>query len=146
MHARTGNNPLVPWRAPPVLLAVLAAVLTAGCGALRDDDVRATSERFLRALSAGDGAAACAELGDDARETLELQSSGRPCARSVLDLDAGGGPIARVHVQSLAAKVDLAGGTSAFLGEGRDGWRLEAVGCRPGAKPVDVPFDCELDG
>jgi hypothetical protein len=134
------------WPAAAVLLLVLLAALAAGCGGLRDEEARAPAERFLRALAAGDGAAACAELGDDARDALEREDGGAACARGVLDLDAGRGPITRVQVQVLAAKVDLADGTSAFLGEGREGWRIDAVGCRPSAKPADVPFDCALDG
>jgi hypothetical protein len=133
--------------APPLLLAALAGTVLAGCGTADDRaSSRAVVERFAAALQRGDGAAACALLGDEAVKTLEEQEA-KPCPRAVTSLQLGGGAITRVQVYVTSAKVDLAGGASAFLDREAVGWRLAAVGCKASeGKPADRPLDCELDG
>jgi hypothetical protein len=44
------------------------------------------------------------------------------------------------------AQAELDNGDSAFLSETQEGWRLSAVGCKPGAEPPsEAPMDCELE-
>jgi hypothetical protein len=131
-----------PARAAPALLAVLAL---AGCG--QSDDrgtVRATTDRFLAAYEADDGAAACAALSADTRKALESQES-RPCPEAIGSVEIAGGAVAKVDVAVTNAKVDLAGGESLFFSEQAAGWRITAVGCRPEGPPADTPLDCELE-
>ena len=69
-----------------VLSCVLALGL-AGCGRADDErTVSAVTERFLRAVSDGDGERACAQLSDGAREALEHDES-KPCAEAAPDID-----------------------------------------------------------
>ena len=127
------------------LAAPLLAVALAGCA--QSDDratVQATTERFLRAHGADQGAIACAALSSDTREALESQE-GRPCPQAIGSVELGGGPVVQVDVTVTSAKVDLAGGESVFLSEQASGWRISALGCRSAGAPTDMPFDCELE-
>jgi hypothetical protein len=45
-----------------------------------------------------------------------------------------------VRVYADAAEVQLSGGDTVFLSDTREGWRVDAVGCRPRG---DGPYDCE---
>jgi hypothetical protein len=45
-----------------------------------------------------------------------------------------------VRVYATDAQVDLAGGDTFFLGDTHEGWRLDAVGCRPKGRG---PYECE---
>lgn len=129
------------------LLAALAlALLPAGCGTGDDrDQARATVERFYDALRAGDGAAACAELGDSTIEQVESQS-GQSCREVVTRLEYDGGAVLDVEVAINNAKADLRSGESAFLSREPDGWKLTAIGCKAAdGKPADRPFDCEAE-
>ena len=126
----------------PVLLA---ALLLAGCGQADDRaTVRATTERFLAAYDADDGAAACGVLSSDTRKTLEREES-RPCPEAIGSVEVSGGAVTKVKVASTSAKVDLAGGESFFFSEQSAGWRITAVGCRPEGPSTTTPFDCELE-
>ena len=129
-----------------MVIAVLTAALAlAGCG--RDADVAATqavTERFFSALQSGDGEQACAQLSPHTRSELESQEQ-RSCREAVTELQLEGGRVATVEVYVLNAKVDLSSGEAAFLDQGREGWRLSAVGCKAeDGKPADLPYDCEL--
>ena len=45
-----------------------------------------------------------------------------------------------------AAKVDLSGGESVFLGREEDGWKLSALACKAEeGKPADRPWECEVE-
>ena len=104
----------------------------------------AVSDRFHVALEARDGAAACAELTQEAAETLE-QEEKRPCPVAVLELDLPAGARAsRAEVDVLSGYADLPGADVAFLDDGPDGWKVSAAGCTPSSP--DHPFDCELGG
>jgi len=129
------------------LLAAVTAAGLGGCGTAGDRaESRATVERFASALQRGDGAAACELLGSEAVKTLEQQEGSR-CEKAVQSLKPGGPGITRVQVYMTNAKVDLAGGESAFLDREPEGWRLSAVGCKASeGKPADRPLDCDLDG
>jgi len=134
-------------RASAAIVVVLGASALGACGVADDRAAsRATVERFADAQRRGDGAAACALLGDEAVRTL-VEQEGGPCRRAVRSVELGGRRITRVKVYITSAKVDLAGAASAFLDREPEGWRLSAVGCRPSeGKPADRPLDCELDG
>jgi hypothetical protein len=61
-------------RAALVLLVALAALQPTACGSSRSaDDASAVAQRFQAALARGDGAAACAELSQEALRKLEQQ-------------------------------------------------------------------------
>lgn len=127
------------------LPAMLALLVLAGCG--QSDDratVRSTTERFLTAVEAKQGAVACSVLASDTRKALESQES-KPCPRAIGSLKLSPAPVRHVKVAIMSAKVDLAGGESFFLSEEKAGWRIDALGCRPSAAPTRTPFECELE-
>jgi hypothetical protein len=125
---------------PPCLLAAAAAA-AGGCGTgASGDQARAAAERLYTAVHRGDGATACAQLSPDLRAQLVKDQSTSPCAKAVLKLTLQGDRAAVVRVYATAAQVRLAGGDTVFLGEGRQGWRVEAVGCRP---HDGGPYECE---
>ena len=127
-----------------VPLALLA--LLAGCGTSDDrDQARAVVERFYEAVRAGDGAAACAELGASLLEQVESQTE-QQCDEAITRLEYEGGVIVAAEVYITNAKVDLGTGESAFLGREDDGWKLTAIGCKAAkGKPADRPFECEVE-
>jgi hypothetical protein len=142
-HRPTGCGRL---RAVALAAAVTAAAGLVGCGQGGSRaDIRGTTAGFFAALQRGDGAAACARLSADTVAQLISQEQ-EPCARAIASLQLRPGAVRRIQVYITNAKVDLAGGASAFLDRTANGWRLSAVGCRPvGGKPADLPFDCEVE-
>jgi hypothetical protein len=138
----------MPRRPGQRLGALALAVLllgTTGCGRAGDrDKVGALTERFLRAAADGRGGVACAALSRATIKQLESQE-GERCSKAVTSLDLSPSRVTRAQVYIVNAKVDLADGDSAFLSYTREGWRLDAVGCRPSnGKPADRPFECEV--
>jgi hypothetical protein len=115
-----------------------------GCGSTeRPDDVEAVAERFAAALEREDGAAACAEVRDTTANTLEQQQR-EPCDEAILGLELPtGGAAAETSVYVTNASVLLAEGSTTFLDEGSDGWKVTAAGCRP--RTPELPYDCELE-
>lgn len=75
------------------------------------------------------------------RKAVMQDESERRCARAVLKLKSHGGPVRAVRVYATSARVDLADGESVFLGATREGWRIQALGCR--LQPSG-PGDCEV--
>jgi hypothetical protein len=126
------------------VLAVLAAILAAGCGASdRAPDAAAVVQRFQAALDNRDGAAACAQLNPQTAGKLQQQEQ-RPCEQAILDLGLPtGGAVARAGVYVTSAYVSLDEGGTLFLDEASHGWEISAAGCRPTAP--DRPYDCELE-
>jgi hypothetical protein len=143
-HARANGSRMLR-RTLVAALAIASAATLTGCG--RDGDrakVRTVTERFFAAVQRGDGASACSQLSPDTRSELESQES-KPCARAIAGMGLHGAAITRVQVFITNAKADLAGGESAFLDQGPQGWQLSAAGCKPqGGKPADEPYDCEV--
>ena len=135
----------MPRRAPVAILLVLASLASAGCGAGdREDDAAAAAERFHSALARDDGRAACAELSEEARNTLEQQEQA-PCEQAVLEIDLPrGAAVTGARVYMVSASVALRGGAVTFLNEGPVGWKVSAAGCLP-TEPGH-PYDCELEG
>ena len=128
-----------------VIVSMGAVLAFVGCG--RADDrktVGAVTERFLGAVSDGNGQRACAQLSDGAQQALE-QDESKPCPEAVRELDDEIQPsaVTRAQVFVTTAKVDLADGQSAFLELTARGWRVAAAGCRP-AGP-DEPYQCVLE-
>jgi hypothetical protein len=127
---------------PAVLIACL---LAAGCGpADREAALIEVSDSFHAALEERDGGRACAQLSEDAVETLEFQEQS-PCPEAVLELDLPAGArasTAEVYVTSGYAQ--LPGRDVAFFEDGPDGWKVTAAGCSPSAR--DHPYRCELGG
>jgi hypothetical protein len=124
------------------LVLVVCAVL-AGCG--RGDADRAVSAvtlRFLDAVEADDGDVACAQLSSHTADAL-AQDEGEPCAEAARALEIAAGDVRRTQVFGVSAKVDLAGGHSAFLQLTPDGWRIAAAGCRPVGG--EAPYECEVE-
>jgi hypothetical protein len=128
-----------------MLPAALALLMLAGCGQSKDRaTVRSTTERFLAAVEAKQGAVACGVLASDTRKALESED-GKPCPRAIGSVSVSGGSVSHVQVAMTSAKVDLASGESFFLSEEQSGWRISALGCRPTTTPTRTPFDCELE-
>lgn len=129
-----------------VSLAILAAFAAAGCGTGEDrDQATEVTERFYAAVERGDGEAACAQLSAATAARLESQS-GQACREVVTRLDLTPGAVEDSEVYVNNAKVDLAGGDTAFLGREPTGWKLTAIGCRPvDGKPRHRPFECEVE-
>jgi hypothetical protein len=127
------------------LLACLLALAVAGCATgEREDDAAAVSERFHAALDDGDGAAACNLLAEETASALE-QQEGDPCEEAILSLELPtGGTVAYRRVEMTSAETRLAEGSSDFLDEGPDGWRIAAAGCVP--TTPEQPYECELEG
>ena len=125
---------------PLVLLA-----LAAGCGTSDDrDQARAAVERFYEAIRAGDGTAACEELGEGLLEQVVSQTQ-QSCRGVITRFEYEGGEVVATEVYVTNAKVDLSSGESAFLSREADGWKLSAIACRPErGKPADRPFACEV--
>jgi hypothetical protein len=126
---------------PVLLLAGIAALGAAGCGTSADRDAaRGAAQRLYAAVARHDGATACAQMSPDLRAQLVKDQSEPHCAKAVLKLTLHDGPPAAVQVYADNAEVQLGGGDTVFLGDTREGWRVEALGCRPQGKG---PYDCE---
>jgi hypothetical protein len=128
------------------LCALLLGFGLGGCGTTDDrEQARNAVIRFYHAIEEQRGSEACAELSEATISELESQS-GEPCARAVTELQLEGGAVSRTQVFITNAKVDVAGGQSAFLNREASGWKLSAVGCKPTrGKPRDRPLDCEAE-
>ncbi|HEV7845495.1 MAG TPA: hypothetical protein VGO83_04525 [Thermoleophilaceae bacterium] len=128
-----------------LVFACLIALAATGCGTgERGDDAAAVTARFHAALEAGDGQAACQELSEDTASKLEQQEK-KPCEKAILGLELPkGGSVAVQRVQMLSAYTSLAEGSTDFLNEGPEGWKISSAGCKPTAP--GRPYDCELEG
>ena len=126
---------------PPALLA--CALVLAACGTSEDrEQARTAAERLYAAVATGDGAGACAQLSESAREELESQQQS-PCEEAILglDLQTTGTDATKVEVYMTSAVVHLTGGDTVFLEETRQGWRVSALGCS--GQSTETPADCE---
>jgi hypothetical protein len=127
-------------RAPVIFASCLLGLTVAGCGTSGDrDQARAAAEKVYASTGRHDGAAACAQLSPGLRAQL-VDDEGAPCARAVLRLHLQGRTATTVRVYADAAEVRLAGGDTVFLGDTREGWRVEALGCHPHGPG---PYACE---
>jgi outer membrane murein-binding lipoprotein Lpp len=119
---------------------VLLAVLAAGCGTSTDRDQASLAvQRLYAAVQQHDGTTACAQMSPDLRAAL-VKDEGDSCAKAALKLTLHGDSPSSVRVYADEAAVRLAGGDTVFLSATKEGWRVDAVGCRPQGKG---PYDCE---
>lgn len=126
--------------APVVLL--LALVLTGCAGGTRAESAESSARAFERAVSQGDGAAACDLLAPETASEV-AESSGSSCASGVLEEDLPeGGVVQGSGVWGRSAQVRLAADTL-FLSHFDDGWKVLAAGCVP---QPGKPYDCTVEG
>jgi tellurite resistance protein len=127
-----------------LLAALVAAIALTGCGTGADRArVREVTAGFFSAHDAYRGAEACRRLSAALAQSIEQEHAMSPCAAAVLKIKVRGSATAVVHVYATSARADLASGESVFLGLMRDGWRIDALGCRPRASG---PYDCQEQG
>jgi hypothetical protein len=128
------------WIAPAV--AAAAAVALVGCGTGGSErDAKATVERFYAALQSRNGAAACAELTNGARSSLEQQEK-EPCAKAIVSLQLSPASPSGAQVIVTSAIVRTDKGETAFLDQTSAGWRISDAGCK---KNPGQTYDCELE-
>jgi len=126
--------------------AVVVVAVLAGCsaGGSARAGAEATTDRFAQAVSAGDGARACALLTPDARDAVET-ASGVECATGIgrlrLAVPSAVAP-GDTQVYGRAAMVDR-DGSALFLARSGSTWLVRAAGCTP---RTDAPYDCTVDG
>ena len=127
------------------MFACLLALAVAGCApGEREDDAAAVAERFHQALEDRDGAAACGLLAEETASALE-RDEGEPCEDAILSLELPrGGAVTYRRVEMKSAETRLDEGSTDFLDEGADGWRIAAAGCVPTSP--EQPYECELEG
>lgn len=122
-------------------MALTAPVALAGCGTGTDRaQVRTVTERFFTALDAHRNGDACRQLSPALRTSLAQEHAVQRCAAAVGKVKTRGSAVDVVHVYATSARLDLADGESVFLSAMRDGWRIDALGCRPRASG---PYECE---
>jgi hypothetical protein len=122
-------------------IAVLA-VLGSGCGTdPAAGDARHAVQAFYAGLERHDGSAACRQLSDDTRSSLET-SEKKPCEQAVFSLGLSPSRIVAVRVYVTSAEAELARGEAAFLDQTPQGWKISAVGCKP---KHEQPYDCQLE-
>jgi hypothetical protein len=118
---------------------LLPAVLAAGCATSADrDQARTAAQRLYVAAQRHDGQTACAQMSPSLRAQL-VSDQGSPCAKAAAGLRLQGTRVATVRVYADAAVVRFRGGDTVFLGDTREGWRVDALGCRPNGPG---PYDC----
>jgi hypothetical protein len=128
------------FRLPLALGLVLAVGGAAGCGtSAAGDHARRTTQTLYSAAARHDGITACAQMSPSLRAEL-VSDQGERCAKAVLSLDLSGRTPNNVEVYADEARVRLTGGDTVFLSFTQEGWRVDALGCRPHGKG---PYDCE---
>jgi hypothetical protein len=80
----------------------------------------------------------------EGRTACALLSEPPPdCPSVVLKLSLHGSRASSVSVYATSAQVRLQGGDTVFLGFTRNGWRIDAAGCR--TVPGGGPLECEQE-
>jgi hypothetical protein len=114
----------------------------AGCSTSAEKhDAGDVAARFVAAVSARDGAAACGLLSEPARESVS-GATDASCAEAVLNVDEHRSPVHGVKVWGDAAQVRI-GTDVVFLVHLHTGWRVVAAGCKP---QPGAPYKCDVDG
>jgi hypothetical protein len=125
-----------------LILCAVAAVGLCGCAGPDTAGPERAATAFSTAVSAADGASACALLSPKVHTEL-VDSAGKPCPEAVLaeELPA---PSAVRAVQRYGHQALVRTGTdTVFLSEFPGGWKVIAAGCEPRA---DEPYDCTVSG
>jgi hypothetical protein len=128
----------------PIATALVAVAATAlvGCGTSGSErDAKATVQRFYAALQSHDGAAACAQLTNGARSSLQQQEK-EPCAKAIVSLQLSPASPSKAQVVVTSAIVRTDKDETAFLDQTSKGWRISDAGCK---KNPGQPYDCELE-
>ena len=124
------------------VLGVALALALGACG--RGDDraaVRSVAERFYAAARSADRELACQQLSIETRKQLVADEQ-EGCARAIGSLELEGTTVDRVDVYGLSARVEFAHGDVVMLSDTREGWRIDAAGCR---RQGPGPLDCEVE-
>lgn len=125
------------------VVAVVAALALAGCGADLERDGAARAADAFTSSAASDPVAACAVL---APRTLESLEEDGPCPQSLPATELpDAGDRRQVTVAGHSAQVRYAGDT-VFLALFADGWRVTAAGCARRSDDGAVPYGCSVDG
>jgi hypothetical protein len=125
-----------------VAFSALLGALAGGCGTDTSSAAAGRTVRvFYTSLARHDGAAACRELSDEARSSLET-SEKKPCQQAVFSLGLSRSRVLAVRVYETSAQASLSGGDAAFLDQTREGWKISALGCKP---QPGQPYDCQLE-
>jgi hypothetical protein len=128
----------VAW--PMSLIAVTGALT--GCGSSpQRSDVKDVAVRFVTAVQAKQGNAACALLTSDARQSA-TGATDVTCADAVLNVDEHGVNVHGAQVWGDEAQVKL-GTDVVFLRRFTAGWQVRAAGCRP---QPGAAYDCDVAG
>lgn len=126
------------------LAAGLSLGALAGCGAGEEDErAGRIAEEFYSAVSAKDGARACAQLSESTLTELEKDEMS-PCRTAVTELELSGSTVERSTLYVTSALVELRGGDRVFLDRTPEGWKVSAAGCKPEAGE-EQPDDCEVE-
>lgn len=125
--------------ATATVIAVAALCALTACSPVGQPAARRTAEEFQAELGAGDVAAACRLLSDEARTGLELTTT-EPCPQALTALGLPASPVRTTEVWGRNAQVVLGSGVL-FLAEFRGGWRVTAAGCT--SRP-DQPYRCAV--
>jgi hypothetical protein len=125
-----------------IVTVVTLAVGSAGCaGPPHRSEVTDAARAFVSSLRAGDGAAACALLTEDARSAVP-GATDQSCAKAIANVKEQGSAVEGVQVWGDAAQVRI-GDDVVFLRLVSGHWRVSAAGCTPRS---EGPYDCEVGG
>lgn len=125
-------------------MALAAPIALASCGTGADRaQVRRVTARFFTALDDHRSGEACSQLSPALRKSLAQEHAVPRCAAAVGTLKTPDSAVIAVRVYATSARLDLADGESVFLSAMRDGWRIDALGCRPRSSG---PYECEEQG
>ena len=128
-------------------VAVLSALVLAGCGSGQEAAVEDAARTFAEALASDDLERACSSLAPSTVLELE-QSSGQACARALQAQDVVAadrvGRVQRFGRQASVAVRSSTGETDTWFLSRFDGrWLLVAAACTP--RP-ELPYDCDVEG
>jgi hypothetical protein len=127
-------------RGTALAVALGGALALTGCGPSATAAEQA-AQRFVAALEAKDGAAACALL---APLTVREVAQDAPCPEAVLEEEV---PTSAASVEGERYGEEAlvrTGQDTLFLSLFADGWRVVAAGCEP--SPDGPPYDCSVSG
>lgn len=139
-YARAMADHVVPARWVGVVWLVAVGLLVSGCGSSAGETAaRGVAERFLGAVSSGDGAAACGLLAPQAVRRIESDQG--DCVQALVGMGLPGGQVRGVSAWGDAAQVRTTADTL-FLRELDSGWRVTAAGCQPQG---EAPYECVVE-
>ncbi len=126
-----------------VAVALVGALLLAGCSSVAAAEAHAQAMTFLTA-AATDPEAACQLVAPGTLARLE-RDGGCVAALSALSGSSTGWEDAVTEVASQSAQVRR-GDQAVFLARFDDGWRVTAAGCTRASADPALPYDCLIAG